>query len=393
MNRTDKRILLGIALLILLFAILEATAPVPVDWSLSYSRYHRKPYGTALVYERMGDLFPTVRTVHEPIILNAKPTGILNGPTCARIFINAQFNLDRTSAEALLERVHQGDQLFIAAGSIGGLLADTLNLGMAQHGGAGLEHTDLRFLGKAIPVKAAFRYDRGFPGSHFTRYDTSRTRVLAVDGTAAPVLLQTSWGKGRIVLSSTPRAFTNYNLLKGRNAEFMEAALSTLPRLPVVWDEHYKAGRAESRTPLRYILSQPALRWAWFLALALLFLWIVVRARRQQRAIPILSAPRNASGELAQTIGRMYWQRGDHADLARKMVAHFKEDVRQRTYLRQFAWDTATADHLAAKTGLDPELIQQKMDQLQHYENAAGVSESELLALGRTLHELRQLIR
>lgn len=393
MNRADKRILFGIALLILLFAILEATAPAPVDWSLSYSRYHRKPYGSELVHERLNDLFPAVRSVHGPIILNTKPTGVLNGPDGVRIFINDNFDLDPSSVKALLDRVEQGDHLFIAAESIGGLLADTFDLAMGRHGGAGLDHTDLRFIGKAIPVKAAFRYDRGFPGSHFIRYDSSRTRVLAVDGTASPVLLQMNWGEGRIVLSSSPRAFTNYNLLKGRNAEFMEATLSTLPRLPVVWDEHFKVGRTESRTPLRYILSQPALRWAWFLALALLFLWIAVRARRQQRAIPILSAPRNASGELARTIGRMYWQRGDHADLARKMVAHFKEDVRQRTYLRQFAWDTATAEHLAAKTGLTLELIQQKLEQLQRHENATRMSERELLALSRTLHELRQLIR
>lgn len=392
MNRTDKRILLGLALLILLFAVLEATAPKPVDWSLSYSRYHRKPYGAELVHERLNDLFPAVRSVHVPIQENGHSTGSVNGPACNRIFINTWFALDRRSVEELLERVDQGDHLFIAAETISGTLADTLNLWMGRHGGAGLSYTDLRFVGKPRIAEGSFRFERGFPGSHFTRYDSSRTRVLAVDGSAAPVLLEMQWGEGRIVLSSSPRAFTNYNLLKGDNARYMAAALSVLPRLPVVWDEHFKDGRSESTTPLRYILSQKALRWAWYLALALVVLWMLVYSRRQQRAIPIVLPPRNASRALAQTIGRLYWQRGDHADLAHKMVAHFKEEIRQRTYLRSFHWDQATAEHLASKTGQGLDETQRKLDLLKRYEESTKATEQDLLALSRTIHEFRRSI-
>jgi hypothetical protein len=390
MTRSDKRILLGLALLILLFAVLEATTPKPVDWSLSYSRYHRKPYGAELVHERLSDLFPAVRSAHVAIQENGRSTGSASGPVCNRIFINTSFALDRRSVEELLQRVEQGDHLFIAAETISGALADTLNLGMGRHYGAGLDYTDLRFIGPSPITKGSFRFDRGFPGSHFTRYDSARTRVLAVDGSAAPVLLEMGWGKGRIVLSSSPRAFTNYNLLKGDNARYMAAALSILPRLPVVWDEHYKAGRTESSTPLRYILSQPALRWAWYLALALIALWIVVFSRRQQRAIPIVIPPRNASRALAHTIGRLYWQRGDHADLARKMIVHFKEELRQRTYLRSFLWDKATTEHIAAKCGLGYEETQRKLELLKRYETTTKASEQELLALSRAIHEFRR---
>lgn len=392
MNRSDKRILLGLALLTLLFAVLEATAPKPVDWSLSYSRYHRKPYGTALVHERLSDLFPAVRSVHVPIMENGRSTGSLNGPACNRIFINTFFAPDKRSVEELLARVHEGDHLFVAAEYISGHLADTLALGMSRQVGTGSDYTDLRFVGRPRIAEGAFRFDRGFPGSHFTRYDSSRTRVLAVDGSAAPVLLQLAWGKGRIVLSSSPRAFTNYNLLKDGNARYMAAALSVLPNIPVVWDEHFKDGRSESSSPVRFILSQDALRWAWYLALVLIALWLLWHSRRQQRAIPIVEPPRNTSQALARTIGRLYWQRGDHADVARKMVAHFKEDVRQRTYLRSFLWDKATAEHIAAKSGMGIEETQRRLDQLQRYETATKASEQELLALSRTLHEFRRSI-
>lgn len=390
MTRTDKRILIGLGALILLFAVLEATAPEPVDWSLSYSRYHRGPYGAELVHERLADLFPAVSTVHEPVQPSDDRHADKQGPIRNRIFINTWFALDEVGVQELLRRASGGDHLFIAAENISGTLADTLGVEMERHGGAGLDYTDIRFVGRPRIAEGTYRFDRGFPGSHFVRYDSARTRVLAVDGAAKPVLLLMPWGKGSMVLSSSPRAFTNYNLLKDKNADFMAAALSVLPEIPTVWDEHYKEGRAASTTPLRFILSQDALRWAWYLSLALLLLWILVYSRRQQRAIPVVLPPRNESRLLAHTIGHLYRQRGDHADLARKMVAHFKEEIRQRTYLRSFTWDSTTAEHLAAKTSMEPEKVQAELQRLERYEAATSVTEYELLSLSRTLHEFRR---
>src|SRR5690606_31789453 len=105
------------------------------------------------------------------------------------------------------------------------------------------------------------------------------------------------------------------------------AVLSTLPSRPLVWDEFYKTGRMEARTPVRYLLSQPPLRWAWFLSLLLVVLFILVHARREQRAIPIVLPPANTTRELAHTIGRMHWHQGDHAALARSMIVSFKDEV------------------------------------------------------------------
>jgi len=161
----------------------------------------------------------------------------------------------------------------------------------------------------------------------------------------------------------------------------------------VLWDESYKVGRMESQTPIRYILSQTPLRWAWFLSLTLVVLYIIVHARRQQRAIPIVAPPRNATRDLMHTVGRLYWHKRDHTDLARKMIGHFKEDVRQRTYLRSFAYDPATTDHLATKSGLSNDETSQRLNAIAQRESTTRITESDLLKLSNELHEFRQLIR
>ena len=396
MTRFEKRILVGLGLLILVLSALEAMVPKPTDWNPSYSRFHRKPYGTQLVFERLADLFPEVRTISDPLYSTSRERyeqQVLEAPV-NHVFVNSHFSPDVISTERLLSWVAAGDNVFIAADNIQGPLADSLHLDMGVKAWGGEEDvSDIRFIGVPRIAEGVFHFTRGFTGAHFTRYDTSRTHSLAVDGGSHPVLLETAWGKGRIVLCSAPMAITNYNLLKDRNATFIAGALSVLPPRTVFWDESYKVGRMEARTPLRYILSQTPLRWAWSLSLTLVVLYILVHARRQQRAIPIVVPPRNATRDLMHTVGRLYWHKHDHTDLARKMIAHFKEDVRQRTYLRTFAHDPATIDHLATKTGLSKEETSQRLNAIAQREADPRITENDLLKLSNELHEFRHLIR
>ena len=396
MSRFEKRILWALGLLILGLSLLEAMAPKPINWAPSYSRYHRTPYGGLLVHESIQDLFPEVRTVHEPVDLAAdhriSNDAIADAPV-NHLYINSTFGLSELGTERLLGLVELGDHVFIAAEDFHNVLADTLNLEVASMHRMGNDTSDIRFVGDHRIAQGVFRYARGFPGAYFTRYDTSRTRVLAVDGASHPVLLEMTWGDGRIVLCSAPRAFTNYNLLKSNNAAFLAGALSALPFQPVVWDEFYKVGRMESTTPLRFLLNQPALRWAWFIALTLLVLYIIVYTRRQQRPIPFVAPPRNATRDLAHTIGRLYWHKGDHADIARKMIAHFKDEVRARAYMRTFDYDENTVAHLATKTGRAKEEIAKRLNAFRRREQLQSVTERDLLDLSTELHEFRQLIR
>lgn len=393
MNRFEKRMLLGLGLLIVLLAVLEAMAPKPTDWSMSFSRHHKTPYGAKLFYERLGDLFPEVRPVMDPVVNMAENRLQEELPSSApvnHVFVNNHLRFDYYGTAQLLALVEQGDHAFLAAHWFDDALADTLNLAMGQSFSVQEDTSDIRFIGAPRMADGVFRFARGFPGAHFTRFDTARTRVVAVDGSARPVLLHMAWGEGRIVLCSAPLAFTNYNLLKDRNAGFAAAALSLLPPRTLWWDEYQKAGRVENTSLFRFILSQPPLRWALYIAEILLVLFTIVHVRRQQRAIPVIMPPRNASRELAGTIGRLYWHRGDHAGIARKLIAHFKEDVRARAYLRSFVYDEATALHLATKAGMPKDEMMQRLLGLQRIESASRLTEAELLSLSNELHHLRQ---
>ena len=60
---------------------------------------------------------------------------------------------------------------------------------------------------------------------------------------------------------------------------------------------------------------------------------MLIESKRRQRPIPIVEPLRNTTLDFARTIGLLYYQQGDHRDLANKKITHFGDFLRQRLYL------------------------------------------------------------
>lgn len=83
-------------------------------------------------------------------------------------------------------------------------------------------------------------------------------------------------------------------------------------------------------SPFRYFLSQPPLRWALYLSMASILLFMIFTARRKQRAIPVIREPENKSLEFVELIGTLYYQKKDHADSGPQEVFLFYGGTEER---------------------------------------------------------------
>lgn len=415
MSRGERFIVIGTVCAVLLILLLETIAPKETDWRETFSAYKREPNGCALVVERLEDLFTQgVTNVHDPIYVTAQQRLALDSSAqhVNHVFVDEDMGWDQLDREHLLKMVERGDNAFIAARQwwSNREFIDTLGLNLDYHwsgqsqvwneGLGVMEQVDtaeLRFTCWPLSQDSASLFTKGDFDYMVSSFRIDSTEVLAVriehDSAAGiqrfPVLVRMHWGKGLIYLCTVPNAFTNYALLKPSSRGFMEGALSLLPDRPVLWDEFYKVGRMQSSTPLRFVLNKAPLKRAYWTMVALLFLTVFVYARRRQRAIPELEPVKNTSKEFAETIGRLYFFKGDHTDLARKMCIYFKDELRQRLYLRRSVWDEETIEHVAGRTGIPLEQWQSAFRLLAHYESAPYVSEDQLMQLNRTLSGLR----
>ncbi|MBK8841404.1 MAG: hypothetical protein IPO33_00410 [Saprospiraceae bacterium] len=130
---------------------------------------------------------------------------------------------------------------------------------------------------------------------HFTRYLKLEKDTFDVLGTIECKIdnensnfIRVKLGKGLLILHSSPAVFTNYYLLKSGSDKYVEQVLSQLPGKDIVWVTNEKESGSISNAPLSFILSQEALRNAFYLILVGAALFFIFNAKRKQRIVPVI---------------------------------------------------------------------------------------------------------
>lgn len=377
-----------IALLVLAVAgVLAAEwfAPEPLDWTPSFEAGDARPLGSAVPRDVLPALFPAaaVKTEDRPPYLVLRDTA--RGPA-SYLFVTAEFAPDAAEAAALLRYAERGGTVFAAARTFKGALADSLRLETERgglFGSASADSARLQFSSPSLAEPGGYRYARGIGGGAFARFDTARTVVLSTDDDGRPTYLRTRRGAGAFYLSSTPAVFTNYAMLADSNAAYIYKALSYLPDQggTVLWDARYKPARQQATSPLRFVLAQPALKAAYWLLLGAALLFVVFEGKRRQRAIPVVEPPRNDTADFVETVGRLYFQRGDHADLARKKITYFFDYLRNNLNLAARTIDADLIQKTAERSGVPEADVQRLFATVREAQKRERLSEEELKAL------------
>jgi len=113
-------------------------------------------------------------------------------------------------------------------------------------------------------------------------------------------------GRGEIILVGTPLLFTNYGVLN--NSVYVHRLMNRLKDLPVVRTEAYMPNyNALEESPFREFLKRPPLRWALYLVVLGVVLFMGFNARRRQRAIPVEQPPRNHQLDFIRHIGTLQY--------------------------------------------------------------------------------------
>jgi hypothetical protein len=141
-------------------------------------------------------------------------------------------------------------------------------------------------------------------------------------------------GKGHLYLHTNPIVFTNYFISKSENREYISGVFSHLGGKNIIWDEYSRMPFIQNNnsynSPLYYLLQQKALKYAWWLMLISVLLYILFAAKRTQRIIPVLEAKNNTSLEFIQLISSLHYQNGNHLDMARKKMKYFLYFIRSK---------------------------------------------------------------
>lgn len=383
--KKDWKYIVYLSVFIGIYVAVQLLSPKNHDWSISLSHVDKNPYGTFVLNELMPDLFDSVRITNKTTyeLFDSKKEN------AALFSLSTSLNMAKEDTESLLQFIADGNTVLLSAHYFNGKLADTLNLSTNDYlfdSNGIIDQRDsmaLRFTNLSFDTLVSYKYRRDNIHNFFDAYDTTRTTVIGRNDLNEPVTLHVPIGKGSLILNSTPLVFTNINLLHEENYRFASHSLSYLKEKKLIWTEFYHLGRMEAGTPLRFVLTQEPLTWAYYITVISILLLLLFESKRKQRIIPIIPPVENTTLEFATTIGNLYYQRGDHKNMAEKKIVFFFDTLRSRYHL-----DTTSLDdirHVARKTGNDEISTSTLLKNIQNIQKKHEISSEELITLNKQI--------
>jgi hypothetical protein len=382
--RKNFKYFLPLAITLVLLIVIELARPRPIDWTPSYSRDDKIPYGSFVLYDLLPRLFPQQSiapidaTVYE--VLEQLDDSVSN-----YIFINRTFEPDQYDTEKLLDFASNGGTIFVSAEDISGNFADTLGIETMYSFSSVADTVQFKFVNPALAATARLRQYGA--SSSFSVFDTTRATVLGMDTENNINFIRMPFGRGMLYLHTMPIMFTNYNILHKQNSEYVYAALSYLPVQRTLWDEYYKAGRTEIKHPLRYILNNRSLGWAWRVLLVALILFAIFEAKRKQRIIPIVAPPANATLEFVTMVGKLYYQHGDLRNIADKKITYVLEYIRSHLGVQTTEFNDEFIAAVAARSGIDPDKVRALFDIIRLVQSKQHIDDSQLSLLNERIEQ------
>ena len=373
--------------------LFEYYRPKPINWQPTYKNTDKIPFGTQALFELLPDILPqsAVKSVRLPAYNFLTETKL---PTRSNyVFVNQGFSPDDNDLKPLLTYVRQGNNVFISAYSLPDTLGKVLGF-KADEKESGKADTTLRqnFINPQLRKPNGYNFFHDDGRNYLKIKATERITVLGRNARKEPVFIRIQYGKGQFFVHNLPLAFTNYYVLDTKTSDYAFKALSYLPVLPTFWDEYQKQGRfdEDQQSIFRYIRSQPPLNWAYYLVVFGLILYAIFAGKRTQRIIPVVEPPKNTSLDFVKNVGRLYFQRGDHDNMARKKIQYFLADIRERYGLDTTVLDKSFAETLARKTGASPDETTQLVHLLRDAQRSISLSEFDLLTLNRAIENFKQ---
>ncbi len=393
MDRRSKRILLAFGVALLAIIIIEIVRPKPLDWRESFTAEDNIPFGSFIISEEMESLFNNSTTK----IINQDPFEFLRDSIYVQnslyFFVNSSLNFDKRAFEKLSNYVRSGNTVFLSSRNFGAVMQDSLDIDNYSYNYLLEEEIRPAFFSPSFQVDSLPSYKKGVYKSIFTAFDTINTTALGYyynegdDNSLEEInFIKVVHGKGAFYFHTLPEAFSNYYLMTG-NQEYVASVLSYLNPKEIYWDNYLKSGRKVVSSPMRFVLSQESLKWAYYIISIGILFFVIFRVKRTQRISQVIEPLKNSSLEFTKTIGDLHFQHKDFGNIISKKITYFLEKVRSQYYLDTNTLDDTFCEKLAQKSANTFETTQNLINTIKTLKSKSIHTEKDLINFNKLLEE------
>jgi hypothetical protein len=375
-----------------------------LDEHITLDKKDKIPYGTYVAFHDLKYIFPRARIwvdMEEPGFWDSIS---VNRSGQAVIMISPVFNADEEEMKRMIHFAAAGNDVFISAFEYSYDADRMIAASFSRFDRSHYYSKDIYRQDDSLEVALldppfsggyhAYNYPGFSMSDYFHDLNKTTTRQYGSDASGAPNFIHLQAGRGHLYFHKAPLAFSNYFLLHRNNIEYFEKAFSVIdPSVTrVLWNEYYlfkktPGGSIKKQGWFSALMKYPSFRAAFLTAIALLLLFTLFEMRRKQRFIPVYTKPRNDSLDFVKTIGRLYFDKGDHWNLCMKMASYFLEHVRSKYKLATGLLDDAFIRNLQYKSGAGESLLREIVSFIHQLNQGPVVSRDQLTGFYKQLEE------
>lgn len=383
MNKTFKIYAVIFIIIMVILALFEVNKKEVTDWRKNFDVNQKSPFGLFVFNKEAKDLFKNNLTKIDVAPYdyytekNKKPHNILI----------LESEIDPESWNKILDEVSKGSDAMIIANRLPKNISDTIGFygsKISYENENVLKLTDKKYQNDFIKLDK-FPSGRGF--SYIKPNVQILGKTVEENNEDQANFIKATFGKGTIYVHCEPLFLTNYYLLQSGNVKYAQSVFSYLSDRETLW--FVESNTKESSSLLRFILSNPALKYAWWVFLGGLILFIFFNVKRKQRIVPIIEPLKNTSADFVKSIGNLYLQEGDFHDMMAKKAQYFLNKVRLDLLIDTQNLDEEFAKRLQLKTGKSAEMVNEAIVLIKKAQDpCASVMKEDLARINSLLDEI-----
>ncbi|MBS1635036.1 MAG: DUF4350 domain-containing protein [Bacteroidetes bacterium] len=379
--------------------VLQYFQPKPTDWKKSYMQKDKIPFGCYAMVELMKNTYSRNFEISKQSIYNMDAADA--GRDKSLILINDQLTFSKLDTKQLFRFLAMGNKVLLCANTFDGKLADTLHIQTNYNWFSQFESIDsllkkpgfsVRFVqpDNNTPNKKPYFYNQAAVESYFSKFDSTRFKVIAVNQQNKPLLIHTSVGSGELYLCTTPDAFTNLFIVNSPTRYYPYALLSLLKNNTIIWDEYYKTYNVQTDSPLKFIFNSDALYMAWLLLVLGVIIFMIFEFKRRQRPIEVVKPLENSTLRFVDVISHVYFNSGNHLHIAEEKIQYFYFDIRQKFHVNTHVIDTDFMDKVSKLSGVDYDAVKTLFTYCERLRQAPSLTEYDLIELNNRINNFKQ---
>ncbi|MEI7487386.1 MAG: DUF4350 domain-containing protein [Chryseobacterium sp.] len=383
MNKTFKIYAVIFILVMVILALLEVNKKEVTDWRKNFDTNEKSPFGLFVFDHEAKDLFKNKLKK-----IDQTPYDYYNSHKKeSHNILVVETEIDTESWNKILDQVSNGSDAMLIVSQIPKEVSDSIGYYDSEISFADenvLKLTDKKYQNDFIKLDK-FPSGRGF--SYIKPQVEVLGKTVENNNSDQANFIKIKFGKGNIYVHCEPLFMTNYYLLKSGNIKYAQDVFSYLDDKETLW--FVESNAKVSRFFMRFILSNPALKYAWWVFLGGLVLFIFFNAKRKQRIVPIIEPLKNTSVDFVKSIGNLYLQEGDFHDMMAKKGQYFLNKVRMDFLIDTQNLDGEFAKKLQLKTGKPIEMINEAINLIKKAQDPyASVMKEDLARMNKILDEI-----